>query len=108
MTRRVRSTTGDVRRMVRRARRKGNAHEVLALHYRVGLNKLAAGWRLTVRPTDPQADIQGNDPNGSPWRYGFEITVALFEKAIGGGEFAGGESDGGNGFAYSWHPERPA
>lgn len=95
---------GDVRRMVRRARRKGSAAEVLALCYRVRINKLAGGWRLTVQPVDPTADIQGNDPNGSPWRYGFEITVTLFETAIGGGKFAGGESDGGNGFAYRWCP----
>lgn len=100
--------TADVRRMVRKAKRKGSAAEVFALCYRVRLNKLADGWRLTVRPVDPTADIQGNDPNGSPWRYGFEITVALFEKAIRGGKFADGLPDGDtNGFAYTWCSDPP-
>jgi hypothetical protein len=94
--------------MVRKARRKGSAAEVLARCYRARLYKHADGWRLTVCPVDPAADIQGNDPNGSPWRYGFEITVALFEKAIGDvGQFADGVSHGDNGFAYTWSSEPP-
>lgn len=85
---RNRNLQADIKRLVKKARKKGMARDTLGLHYRVYLY-IGPRTRITVIPM-PQQPIGAEkelDPTGNTWERGALVTRHLIAGHLGSGRW---------------------
>jgi len=91
MTMRNANLQSDIKRLVKKARKKGMARDTLGLHYRVFLYMppRSPRTRIVVIPMPPQPVDGGKakDPTGSPWEIGAQVTRHLIGGHLGSGQW---------------------
>lgn len=88
MTMRNRNLQADIKRLVKKARKKGMARDTLGVHYRVYLH-IGPRTRVVVIPIPAQPIGAGAklDPTGTAWELGAEVARHLIGAHLGSGRW---------------------